>query len=131
MTRARRQDSGTHWGDVLVILTDDERIADVKDHVFSRAEVTDVIALRYDPIPGIDTHTTAEIFVNVQRAMQCKLKRRGWSPSKELALYIAHGCDHLTGGVDDTEPERNRMRRRELGWLRQAQAFGVLELLDV
>ena len=38
---------------------------------------------------------------------------------RELALYLAHGCDHLTGADDATPAGRARMRRRELGWLRE------------
>jgi rRNA maturation RNase YbeY len=131
MNRAHTLDSETDWGEIVVILTDDDQIASIKDQVFSRSEVTDVIALRYAPIPGIEHCTTAEIFINVDLATHCT-RRRGWSPSRELALYLAHGCDHLTGGLDDTEAQRRTMRRRELRWLREAQQLGIVDqLLEV
>ncbi len=109
------------------MLTDDTHITEINATVFARKKSTDVIALRYDPIPGIETRTTAELFINVQRAMQCH-HRQGWTPSKELALYIAHGCDHLSGGLDDTETQRKQMRRRELRWLRELQPQALSEL---
>jgi len=125
MSRAHRLDRFTVWGDIVVMLTNDSQIAVVKAHVFDRDEVTDVIALRYEAMPGIDDGATAELFVNVHRACQSP-PRRGWSRAQELALYLAHGCDHLTGASDDTEAERIRMRRRELRWLREAGALGLI-----
>lgn len=63
---------------------------------------------------------TAEIFVNVERAAQVRPCSRKWNASRELALYIAHGCDHLISGEDDArDDERKRMRARELRWLRE------------
>jgi rRNA maturation RNase YbeY len=125
MSRARKLDRQTAWGDISVNLTGDSQIAEVKERVFGRDEVTDIIALRYDPIPGIEELATAELFVNVERA--AGVTRGTWSTSKELALYLAHGCDHLAGQSDNTETERNRMRRRELRWLREAEALGLID----
>jgi len=107
---------------------DDKEIAEINQQVFSRAKATDVIALRYNPLPGIDDCSTAELFVNVQRATQ-STTRNGWNPSKELALYLAHGCDHLAGACDDSLEEYNRMRRRELRWIRMATKLGMTDSL--
>jgi len=51
--------------------------------------------------------------------------RRG-NAADELALYLAHGCDHLSGANDRTLRERRRMRRRELLWLAQARRNGLM-----
>ena len=126
MNRARKLDRHTAWGEISVFLTGDRQIAEVKDRVFGLDEVTDVIALRYDPIPGIEELATAELFVNVERAAGVA-PRRAWNVSKELALYMAHGCDHLAGQSDNTEAERTRMRRRELRWLREAEVLGLID----
>jgi len=126
LKRANRLDKDTRWGDIEITLTDDSLIAEIKKQVFDRVEITDVISLRYDPMPGIDDLTSGEIFVNVQRAAQCSRRRNGWSSSKELALYLAHGCDHLAGSSDDTPAEYKRMRRRELRWLREADESGLI-----
>ncbi len=126
MNRTHRLDKHTAWGHISVILTSDKQIAAVKEQVFGRDEITDVVALRYAPMPGIEDFTTAEIFINVERAAELR-PVPAWPVSKELALYLAHGCDHLAGQSDATEAERNRMRRRELRWLREAEALGLLD----
>ena len=114
------------WGTIAVELTDGIRIREVKQAVFAIDEVTDVIAVTYDPMPGIDRYTNGEIFVNVERAFASYPKRAGWSANHELALYIAHGFDHLSGEDDTTEAQRRRMRRRELRWLRDAERAKLL-----
>jgi rRNA maturation RNase YbeY len=126
MEQSRRRSSSAQWGEITVELTDDASIADVNSDVFGRNYATDVIALRYDPIPGVDTTASAELFVNVQRAIE-HVCRGTWNTSQELALYIAHGCDHLSGATDDTDEGRSQMRDRELRWLRKAKSLGLLE----
>jgi len=119
MDKAAKLDRTTKWNTIEVNLTDDDGITAVKEQVFGRREVTDVIALRYNPLPGMEDGCTAELFVNIQRAV--KYHTRGnWDASRELALYLAHGCDHLAGSSDDTPAERKTMRHRELRWLREA-----------
>jgi ssRNA-specific RNase YbeY (16S rRNA maturation enzyme) len=39
----------------------------------------------------------------------------------ELALYIAHGFDHLSGADDNTPARRAAMRRTEMRWLAALQ----------
>ena len=90
---------------------------------FSRNGTTDVISLRYDPIPGEAAAMTGEVFVNVELAVQATQ----FGPERELALYIAHGIDHLAGESDADPRGRARMRRRELRWLRKAEAADLIE----
>lgn len=40
-----------------------------------------------------------------------------WSADLELALYLAHGLDHLAGSDDADEAGYRAMRLRELRWL--------------
>ncbi|MBQ3810327.1 MAG: hypothetical protein II839_05855, partial [Kiritimatiellae bacterium] len=40
-----------------------------------------------------------------------------WNADAELALYLAHGFDHLAGSDDATAAGYRAMRRRELRWL--------------
>ncbi len=114
------------------MLTGDREIAAVKQKVFGYAEATDVIALRYAPTPT-DPAAEAELFINVERAFRHP-RWPGWTPARELALYIAHGFDHLAGANDDTPTARLHMRRRELRWLRQpdiSERIAHLRLPDV
>ena len=126
MTKVRRLDRNTVWTSLEINLTDDARIREIKKQVFGIDEITDVIALRYDPVPGIETGTTAEIFVNVRRAQERAAGGR-WTAARELALYLAHGCDHLSGADDASEADYLRMRRRELRWLREADSLKLID----
>lgn len=107
------------WQEVTVHLLDDAGIASVNRAVLGHEGTTDVITQRYEPIPGEAGGLVGELFVNVALARRAAPRRTGWSADRELALYLAHGCDHLTGADDATPRERARMRRRELAWLRR------------
>ena len=103
---------------VTVILQDDAFSAEVHEAINGAKGPTDVITQRYDAMPGEADGVYGELYVNVDQALRVAPKRRGWSPAKELLLYVAHGMDHLSG-ADDLKPrDYDRMRRRELGWLR-------------
>ena len=105
------------WREVTVILTDDAGITPVNRQVMGHEGSTDVITQRYEPLPGEPDGMVGELLVNVERAWQVGPRRSGWSASQELALYIAHGCDHLNDAEDATAAGYQRMRRRELRWL--------------
>ena len=105
------------WQEVTIHLLDDAGIAPVNAAILAHAGATDVITQRYEAIPGEPAGLVGELFVNVERAVRAAPRRAGWSRDRELALYLAHGFDHLTGADDGTPAERARMRRRELGWL--------------
>jgi len=149
------------WGELCVMLVDDEESGEIHGRAFGDTSPTDVMTLSYrdeecsmfdvgrsmfDVRPkesqtpsrmmndgehrtsNIERPTsntlpplTAEIIVNVVRAQEegKKRSRRGkWSAKHELALYIAHGIDHLTGADDAIPAERKKMRRREMRWVR-------------
>lgn len=103
-----------------VVVTDDTGIAPLNSRYFGRFAPTDVISFAYPPSP--ERHAFfGELIVNVERAAAC-------SPdlARELALYLAHGCDHLAGASDRTPAQRRRMLRRERAWLRQADQENLL-----
>lgn len=107
-----------------LVVTDDHGIEAVSRQYFGKRDPTDVLSFRYEGLPGEERGWTGEVFVNAERAA-CLGPRMG-GRDRELALYIAHGCDHLIGHTDRTARERQRMRRRELRWLRTAAALGLL-----
>lgn len=109
------------WHEVVIHLVDNEGIAPIHQAILEDGTVTDVITQRYDPLPGEPEGLQGELFVNVERALEVAAVCSKWSPDQELALYIAHGCDHLSGADDATPAEYNRMRRRELRWLRDCE----------
>jgi len=112
------------WASLTVILTDDVGMTQAQQATFGRTEPTDVVSLRYDPVPPEKQKGDGEVVVNVQRAHDVG-RRTG--PSRELALYLAHGCNHLTGASDHTPALRAAMRRNETAWLRKADRLDLLE----
>lgn len=108
---------GVPFRAVTVVLQDDDFSAEVHLAINGAEGATDVITQRYDAMPGEAEGVYGELYVNVDQALRVAPKRRGWSPAKELLLYVAHGMDHLSG-ADDLKPrDYDRMRRRELNWL--------------
>ena len=119
---------GLRWGGLTAILVDDAAIRRCNRAVFRRDEATDVITQAYAPatLAAADARD-GEMVVNAQRARELGPSHGG--AARELALYLAHGVDHLTD-ADDTEPLwRRRMRRREQSWCAAAGRAGLLQRL--
>ncbi len=112
---------GVPFRAVTVILQDDGFSAEVHEAINGAKGPTDVITQRYDAMPGEAEGVYGELYVNVDQALRVAPKRRGWSPAKELLLYVAHGMDHLSGADDLTPRDYDRMRRRELRWLNEGE----------
>lgn len=126
------------WGDISVALVDDRQIGVINKEHLNHVGATDVITFSFDKLPGEDDCGSGDIVVNVQRAVETgsPLTITGdtaatWGASHELALYLAHGCDHLAGEDDATPQERRRMRQRELRWVRKADALQLVDGLIV
>lgn len=113
------------YDEFSVLFTDDSGIRQVNQQLLNCAETTDVICHGYDPIPG-EKKRTAEIIVNVEKAILEASRNTKIEESREIALYLAHACNHLSGRDDKTPAQRNSMRKRELSWLRQADSRKLL-----
>ena len=112
---------GVPFRAVTVILQDDAFSAEVHLAINGAEGATDVITQRYDAMPGEPEGVYGELYVNADQALRVASKRRDWSPAKELLLYVAHGMDHLSGADDLNPKDYDRMRRRELRWLKDFQ----------
>ena len=111
------------WGEISIVLVDDKGSREVNAAHLGHDYPTDVISFNYDHVPGVSgTGLCGEIVVNVQQAIRTGARWQG--TAYELALYLAHGCDHLAGEDDATPAQRRRMRRRELRWLAMARKSG-------
>ena len=108
---------GGTWHEVVVHLVRDAASDELHRAIMGVAGATDVITQAYDAVPPEKPGLYGELFVNTDQALRAAPKRKGWSPAKELLLYVAHGMDHLSGADDCAESDYNRMRRRELKWL--------------
>ncbi|MDP6849203.1 MAG: rRNA maturation RNase YbeY [Kiritimatiellia bacterium] len=121
------------WGDISIVLVDNAGMEPFNRKLFEKTGTTDVVSLCYEPVPGENAAWAGDIVVNVELAVEMgrKLVRPGvsWGPERELALYIAHGCDHFMGEDDADEKGRARMRRRELRWVDGAGKEGLLDEL--
>jgi len=100
------------------LLTDDDGITQYNREFFGKDRSTDVISFRGEPVPGEDG-TTGDLIVNVECAVREGPQHDGIN--SEMALYIAHGFDHLSGANDDTPARRAAMRRTEMRWLAELQ----------
>lgn len=128
MERAAHLQPSAQWRLISVLLTDDSKTAELNCRYFNRNCPTDVISFTYASVcrGGI---RDGEIIINLARALS-EGKKRGGS-CRELALYLAHGCDHLHGQEDRSRRGRYRMRRRELRWIRDAARMGlVAKIID-
>ena len=112
------------WHEVVVHLVDDEGSDETHRAIMGSAGSTDVVTQAYDSIPPEPQGLYGELFVNMDQALRAAPKRKGWSASKELLLYVAHGMDHLSGADDHTECGFRSMRRRELSWIRALSGIG-------
>lgn len=111
------------WGDISILLTDNATIRKINETHLGHDYETDVISFNFDPIPGTDPALAGEIVLNVEFA--CEQGQKHGGCDHELALYLAHGCDHLSGEDDKTAGQRQRMRKRELTWIRDGVASGL------
>ena len=110
-------DTDSTWTEVTLVLTDDAGITQPNREFFGKDRPTDVISFRYDPIPGEEETASGDLVVNVECALREGPTHDG--PDAELALYIAHGFNHLSGADDNTPARRAAMRRTEMRWLKE------------
>jgi probable rRNA maturation factor len=103
-------DPGTLWDEVTVVLTGHEEITQANREFFGKNRPTDVISFRCEAVPG-EAGATGDLLVNVDCAVETGAEHNG--ADYELALYIAHGFNHLSGADDDTPQRRAAMRRTE------------------
>lgn len=109
---------GVPFREVTVILQNDAESDEAPRAIMDVEGATDVITQGYEAIPPEPEGIYGELYVNCDQALRVAPKRKGWSPTKELLLYVAHGMDHLSGADDHAPEDYARMRRRELTWLR-------------
>lgn len=121
---AKRNGAPT-YDELTLIFTDTEQIAEAHAATMNIPTTTDVITLPYEPIPGVPLG--AELIISIDMAKS--KARANWDADHELALYIAHGIDHLAGNDDHEPSEYRSMRARELRWLRSYPSLHDTKLI--
>jgi rRNA maturation RNase YbeY len=128
MERVTRLNPERNWTQLSVALTDDAGIAAVHGDFLHDARPTDVISFHYAPQPAQEGDC-AEVVVNVQRAVDIGPQFRG--SAYELALYITHGCHHLSGADDTTPAGQHAMRCQEEAWLAEPEMVALIAKMDI
>jgi probable rRNA maturation factor len=128
MERAAGMDPDKIWIECSVVVVGHERMIDLNQSVLHHEGTTDVITFAYPTVPGEKPGWRGEIIVNVEEAADV-CKRRRSDINRELALYIAHGCQHLGGADDRTVKQRSSMNRRQNRWLREAGRMKLIRQL--
>lgn len=110
-----------------MVLTGHDEITQANREFFGKNRSTDVISFRCEPVPG-EAGTTGDLLVNVECAAETGPLHDG--ADYELALYLAHGFNHLSGADDDTPQRRAAMRRTETRRLKELKSETRNLILD-
>lgn len=120
MEKASAMRPDIHWVECSVVLVDHRAMIRLNEDVLKHEGTTDVITFHYPTAPGeTPAGWRGEIVINAGEALE-EAERRGIPALREIALYLAHGCQHLGGADDATPSERAAMARRQQRWLREA-----------
>lgn len=115
------------WEELSVVFTRDGEMRFLHNQLMGQNSSTDVMAVLYSRTPAPEDKGFAELIINTDRAATAWRGHGAHHDAhRELALYLAHGIDHLAGDDDQDTAGRRRMRRRELRWLRAAETCGAL-----
>lgn len=117
MQRAAAMHARVRWLELTVVLVGHRAMAAWNEAALGHEGTTDVITMRYRSLPGEPRGWRGEIIMNAEEAREAGASRPGGA-ARELALYLAHGCQHLGGADDATPDERRAMAVRQNRWLR-------------
>jgi len=117
MQRAAAMKPRARWLELTVVLVGHRAMAAWNQAALRHEGTTDVITMRYRSLPGEPHGWRGEIILNAEQADEEGAGRPG-GPARELALYLAHACQHLGGADDGTPTERRAMSVRQNRWLR-------------
>jgi probable rRNA maturation factor len=120
MAKAAAMNPAVNWVECSVVLVGHREMIALNERALKHEGTTDVITFQYPTAPGEQpAGRRGEIVINVEEADEVAA-RRGAPAMQEVALYLAHGCQHLGGADDATPRERAAMSRRQNRWLKAA-----------
>ena len=92
------------------IFSDDNLLNSLKREFFKLDHFTDVIAFRLNEYE--EKNVDGEIYISIPRAKENAIKFK--EPfNRELVRLIIHGCLHLLNFNDETDQEKEEMRKQE------------------
>ena len=101
---------GVEAAEILVILTTDKILINLKKKFFNKEHLTDVIAFRMNEYE--EEKVEGEIYISVPQ-VEKNAKEYDESYSKELARIIIHGSLHLLNYDDATPDDKIKMTEKE------------------
>lgn len=120
MKKAAAMNPRVRWVECSVVIVGHREMTGLNERILRHTGTTDVITFSYATAPGEEpAGRRGEIVINAEEAAAVAKLRR-IPVFRELALYLAHGCQHLGGADDATPRQRAAMNRRQNRWLRSA-----------
>ncbi len=107
---------GISQADLLLIIGEDDLLANLKKKFFGINHYTDVIAFRLNEYHK--NNVEGEIYISLPRVKE-NAKKFEESFHKELGRIIIHGGLHLLGYKDDTKNNKLEMEKKENLYLEQ------------
>ena len=101
---------GVEAADILVVLTTDKILINLKKKFFNKEHLTDVIAFRMNEYE--EEKVEGEIYISIPQ-VEKNAKEFDQSYSKELARIIIHGSLHLLNYDDATPDDKIKMTEKE------------------
>jgi probable rRNA maturation factor len=101
-------------GDLLFILTTDERLILINREFLKHDYFTDVIAFNN----SVGKTVNGEVYISIETVNK-NANNYKVSLKEELLRVMIHGTLHLCGDDDKTDLDRGRMRKKEDQWLRE------------
>ena len=114
---------GVEAADILVILTTDRILINLKKKFFNKEHLTDVIAFRMNEYE--EEKVEGEIYISIPQ-VEKNAKEFDQSYSKELARIIIHGSLHLLNYDDATPDDKIKMTKKENFYLNKIDWSNLL-----
>ncbi len=96
-------------GDISIVLTSDQHLAELHGHHLGDDSVTDVMTFPYDEPGNI---ISGDIVISVDRAAEQAVEQN-WTVDDEIIFIAIHGMLHLCGWDDQDETARIAMHQRQ------------------
>ena len=114
---------GVEAAEILVILTTDKILINLKKKFFNKEHLTDVIAFRMNEYE--EEKVEGEIYISIPQ-VEKNAKEFDQSYPKELARIIIHGSLHLLNYNDDTPDSKIKMTEKENFYLNKTDWSNLL-----